>query len=69
MSDSERPAGSQIVDIDIAIAAEETAKSPEFAKLIEKPEALEKGDDRGAIDIMAKAADDASVDNPGRRLA
>ena len=56
MSDSERPAGSQIVDIDIAIAAEETAKSPEFAKLIEKARALEKGDDRGAIDIMTKAA-------------
>ena len=53
MSDGEKPS-TQIVDIDLT--AEETAKSPEFAKLIEEAKALPEGSDTGALDLMAKAA-------------
>jgi hypothetical protein len=56
MSDSEKPSGAQVVDIDLAVAAEEEAKSPAFAEVIKAAKALEKGDDTGAINIMAKAA-------------
>ena len=54
MSDSETPLGAQIVEIDLT--AEETAKSPEFAKLIEEAKALPIGSDTGAIGLMARAA-------------
>ena len=54
MSERERPTNTQIVDVDLTAA--ETAKSPEFAALIEEAKALPEGSDTGAIDLMAKAA-------------